>query len=55
MADRLDEVLASKEPKLLASGFGFTEGPLWHADGHWEFVDIRRNTIHSLRPGDFNA
>ena len=51
MADRLDEVLASREPQLLASGFGFTEGPLWHADGHWEFVDIRRSTIHSLTAG----
>ncbi len=38
-------------PELLAQGFGFTEGPLWHPDGHWEFVDIRKNTIHSLRPG----
>ncbi len=38
-------------PELLASGFGFTEGPLWHPEGHWEFVDIRKSTIHSLRPG----
>ena len=38
-------------PELLAAGFEFTEGPLWHPDGHWEFVDIRKATIHSLRPG----
>ena len=50
MDQRLIDVVESG-PELLADGFGFTEGPLWHPAGHWEFVDIRKNTIHSLRPG----
>lgn len=31
----------------LATGFGFTEGPLWHPDGFLSFVDFRRS--HLLR------
>ena len=50
MDQGLNDVVESG-PELLADGFGFTEGPLWHPDGHWEFVDIRKNTIHGLRPG----
>ena len=50
MDQGLADVLESG-PELLAAGFGFTEGPLWHPDGRWEFVDIRKSTIHSLKPG----
>ena len=38
-------------PQRLATGFGFTEGPVWHPDGHWLFVDIPRNLIYRLAPG----
>lgn len=38
-------------PKRLATGFEFTEGPLWHPDGHWLFVDVYRNSIHRMTPG----
>jgi gluconolactonase len=31
----------------LATGFGFTEGLLWHPDGFLYFVDLRRS--HLLR------
>jgi len=29
----------------------FTEGPLWHPDGYWYFVDLRRNQLLRLTPG----
>ena len=51
MADELADILESTEPELLATGFGFTEGPLWHPDGYWLFVDIRAYRIHRLAPG----
>jgi gluconolactonase len=48
---RLDEILDSDEAERLAIGFGFTEGPSWHPDGFYYFVDIRRSLLHRLRPG----
>ena len=51
MADRLSEIVESPEPELLATGFVFTEGPLWHPDGYLLFVDIRRAQIFRLEPG----
>ena len=50
MADELSSIVATG-PQRLATGFGFTEGPVWHPDGHWLFVDIPRNLIYSLAPG----
>ncbi len=35
----------------LATGFQFTEGPQWHPDGYYLFVDIRVNRTFRLRPG----
>jgi gluconolactonase len=51
MADRLADILGPGEPQRLATGFGFTEGPLWHPDGYWLFVDLGPYTIHTLAPG----
>ncbi len=51
MADRLDEIVASSDPQRLATGFEFTEGPLWRADGSLLFVDIRTSIIYRLVPG----
>ncbi|MDP7532237.1 MAG: SMP-30/gluconolactonase/LRE family protein, partial [SAR202 cluster bacterium] len=51
MSDSLSDIVASSEPQQLATGFVFTEGPLWHTDGYWLFVDIRRSLIHRLVPG----
>ena len=48
MADRLDEIVESSEPQRLATGFVFTEGPLWHPNGYLFFVDIRRSLIYRL-------
>lgn len=47
----LPEVLETTEAERLATGFTFTEGPLWHPDGFWYFVDIRQNKLFRLRPG----
>jgi gluconolactonase len=51
MADALTTILEAREAERLATGFGFTEGPLWHPDGFYYFVDIRRSTLHRLTPG----
>ena len=51
MADALDKVLESREAERLATGFTFTEGPLWNPDGFYYFVDIRKNHLHRIVPG----
>jgi gluconolactonase len=50
-ANYLPEVLETTEAERLATGFIFTEGPLWHPDGYWYFVDLRRNRLHKMKPG----
>src|ERR1051326_1326113 len=47
----LPDVLETTEPERLATGFIFTEGPLWHPEGYWYFVDLRRNQLLRLTPG----
>ena len=44
MSEQLDSIVES-EPQLLATGFAFTEGPLWHSDGYLTFVDMRRSLL----------
>ena len=51
MADALSKILDSTEAERLATGFVFTEGPLWHPDGYYYFVDIRRSLLFRLSPG----
>jgi gluconolactonase len=51
VADGLSAVLESPEAERLATGFVFTEGPLWHPDGFYYFVDVRRSVFYRLRPG----
>jgi gluconolactonase len=50
-ANYLPDVLETTEAERLATGFAFTEGPLWHPDGHWYFVDLRNNRLHRITPG----
>jgi len=50
-ANYLPDVLETTDAERLATGFIFTEGPLWHPDGHWYFVDLRRNRLHRMKPG----
>jgi gluconolactonase len=51
MGDSLSSILETETAERLATGFAFTEGPLWHPDGFYYFVDIRRSTLHRLTPG----
>jgi gluconolactonase len=51
MTDALSTLLESTTAERLATGFGFTEGPLWHPDGFYYFVDIRRSVLYRLTPG----
>jgi gluconolactonase len=51
MADQLSTVVESAQAERLGSGFGFTEGPLWHPEGYWLFVDIQKLNIHKMSPG----
>jgi gluconolactonase len=50
-ANYLPDVLETTETERLDTGFKFTEGPLWHPDGFWYFVDLRNNRLHRIRPG----
>src|SRR6266850_1384255 len=53
MDDRLSSLLETTTPERLATGFVFTEGSLWHPDGFYTFVDIRRGNgeLHRITPG----
>jgi gluconolactonase len=48
MTDKLAALFESTEPERWATGFQFTEGPLWHPDGYFTFVDIRTSRIYKL-------
>ncbi len=37
-------------PERIATGFRFSEGPVWHPDGYLLFSDIAGNTIHKWTP-----
>src|SRR5947208_16157962 len=50
--DALSTILETTQAERLATGFGFTEGPLWDAtNGCYYFVDLRRNRLHRITPG----
>jgi gluconolactonase len=51
MADALSAILETREAERLATGFVFTEGPLWHPDGFYYFVDVRSSALYRLTPG----
>ena len=40
MPEHLSSILDSTEPTLLTTGWGRTEGPLWHAAGYVTFVNL---------------
>ena len=50
MSDDLSSIFDG-EPERVATGFVFTEGPVWHPDGFLYFVDIRRNHLLRWTPG----
>jgi gluconolactonase len=53
----LDAIVAASSPiERLATGFQFTEGPVWHPDGYLLFSDPNANTIYRLTPdGDLSV
>ena len=51
MADPLSAILEPGEAERLATGFVFTEGPLWDPDGFYYFVDVRASMLYRLIPG----
>jgi gluconolactonase len=51
MADALSLILETTAAERLATGFVFTEGPLWHPDGFYYFVDVRASMLYRLTPG----
>jgi gluconolactonase len=52
MSDGLGAIIKPGSADRLATGFGFTEGPLWHPDGFYYFVDIRASRLFRLKPGE---
>jgi gluconolactonase len=40
-----------QEPETVATGFKFTEGPVWHPSGYLLFSDIIGDTIYRYTPG----
>jgi len=51
MPDGLSTILETREAERLATGFVFTEGPLWHPDGFYYFVDVRSSVLYRVSPG----
>ena len=47
----LSDILEQGEAERLATGFVFTEGPLYHPDGFYYFVDVRSSRFYRIRPG----
>ncbi len=52
MGDPLRKILATSEAEQLATGFIFTEGPTWHPEGFYYFVDLRNKRLHRITPGE---
>ena len=44
----LSDILETTQLEKVAGGFVFTEGPLWHPDGFFYFVDIRQNLLYRM-------
>ena len=51
MSDGLAGILEAGEAERLATGFVFTEGPLWHPEGFYYFVDVRASRLYRITPG----
>jgi gluconolactonase len=51
MSDTLAGILEAGEAERLATGFVFTEGPLWHPEGFYYFVDVRASRLYRITPG----
>ena len=50
MAPSLSDLIPQQEPERIATGFEFTEGPVWHPEGYLLFSDIPADTIYRWSP-----
>jgi YD repeat-containing protein len=48
-SEGLNELVQGK-PERIATGFSFTEGPVWHPNGYLLFTDIPGNSIYRWTP-----
>ncbi|MHC4433774.1 MAG: SMP-30/gluconolactonase/LRE family protein [Planctomycetota bacterium] len=46
----IDDLIERDSLERIATGFRFTEGPLWHPDGYLFFTDIPASTIYKWTP-----
>lgn len=46
--ETLSDILESENFEKVASGFVFTEGPLWHPDGFFYFTDVRASKLYRM-------
>ncbi len=46
----LNELIEKGDPERIATGFSFTEGPVWHPAGYLLFTDIPGNAIYKWMP-----
>lgn len=47
---KLKNVVLEGDPEIIASGFEFTEGPVWHKEGFLLFSDIPANRVYRWSP-----
>lgn len=47
----MTDILEDGAPVRQATGFVFTEGPLWHPEGFFYFTDTRGNALYRWAPG----
>ena len=50
--ETVSDLLETTELRQVATGFVFTEGPLWHPDGFFYFVDVRASMLYRLTLGE---
>jgi hypothetical protein len=50
MAGDLSNILVSPEPTILTTGWGRTEGSLWHLQGYLTFVDLEDSRCYAGTP-----
>ncbi|MBV6304543.1 SMP-30/gluconolactonase/LRE family protein [Candidimonas humi] len=48
----LEDILKPGTPHRLATGYTFTEGPLWDPQGFFYFADVRENRLYRMVPGE---
>src|SRR3954452_5497438 len=47
---KLKSLVESGDPERVATGFEFTEGPVWHPGGYLVFSDIPQNRMQKWSP-----